>query len=144
NILPHLKSIKPAVLVVGGWFDAEDLSGTLKTYRAIKETSPSASNTIVMGPWYHGGWSNTAGNHLGDINFASNTGEFFRDKIELPFFKRYLKGEDDPHLPSAYMFETGRNQWKQYEQWPPRQAKVERIYLRSGGKLSFEAPAANE
>ena len=144
DILPHLKNIKPAVLVVGGWFDAEDLSGTLKTYRAIKETSPSASNTIVMGPWYHGGWSNTAGNHLGDINFASNTGEFFRDKIELPFFKRYLKGENDPHLPSAYMFETGRNQWKQYEQWPPRQAKVERIYLRSGGKLSFEAPAANE
>jgi hypothetical protein len=144
DILPHLKNIKPAVLVVGGWFDAEDLSGTLKTYRAIKETSPSASNTIVMGPWYHGGWSNTAGNHLGDINFASNTGEFFRDKIELPFFKRYLKGENDPHLPSAYMFETGRNQWKQYEQWPPRQAKVERIYFRSGGKLSFEAPAANE
>lgn len=143
DILPHLKNIKPAVLVVGGWFDAEDLSGTLKTYRAIKSTSPGPGNTIVMGPWYHGGWSYTAGNHLGDINFASNTGQFFRDNMELPFFKQYLKGEGDPHLPAAYMFETGKNQWKRYEQWPPRQAKAERIYLHSDGKLSFDAPTAN-
>ncbi len=144
DILPHLKNIKPAVLVVGGWFDAEDLSGTLKTYRAIKSTSPGAGNTIVMGPWYHGGWSYTAGNHLGDINFASNTGQFFRDNMELPFFKQYLKGEGDPHLPAAYMFETGKNQWKRYEQWPPQQTKAERIYLHSGGKLGFDAPTANE
>lgn len=144
DILPHLKNIKPAVLVVGGWFDAEDLSGTLKTYRAINASSPAASNTIVMGPWYHGGWSSTAGNHLGDINFASNTGEFFREKVELPFFKRYLKAAEDPHLPAAYMFETGRNQWKKYEQWPPRHARPERLYLRSGGKLSFDAPSPNE
>ncbi len=144
DILPHLRNVKPAVLVVGGWLDAEDLSGTLKAYRAIQASSPGAGNTIVMGPWYHGGWSYTAGNHLGDINFASNTGEFFREKIELPFFKRYLKGEGDPHLPAAYMFETGKNQWKRYEQWPPRQAKTERIYLRGGGKLSFAAPTTNE
>jgi hypothetical protein len=144
DILAHLKNVKPAVLVVGGWLDAEDLSGTLKTYRAIQASSPGAGNTIVMGPWYHGGWSYTAGNHLGDINFTSNTGEFFREKIELPFFKRYLKGEGDPHLPAAYMFETGKNQWKRYEQWPPQQAKTERIYLRGGGKLSFAAPTTNE
>jgi len=129
---------------VGGWFDAENLAGTLKTYRSIKSTSPGAGNTIVMGPWYHGGWSYTAGNHLGDINFASNTGQFFRDNMELPFFKQYLKGEGDPHLPAAYMFETGKNQWKRYEQWPPEQTKAERIYLHSGGKLNFDAPTANE
>jgi putative CocE/NonD family hydrolase len=144
NILPHLKNIRPAVLVVGGWFDAEDLSGTLKTHQAIHTGGTGTGDAIVMGPWYHGGWSYTAGNHLGDINFASNTGEFFREKIELPFFKQYLKGEGDPRLPAAYMFETGKNQWKQYDQWPPRQAKSKRIYLHSGGKLSFDAPAANE
>src|SRR3954465_12975230 len=56
NILPHLRDIKPAVLVVGGWCDAEDLSGTLKTYQAIETQSPETVNKLVMGPWVHGGW----------------------------------------------------------------------------------------
>ena len=74
NLVPHLRNIKPAVLVVGGWFDAEDLSGTLKTYRAIEKNSPGATNTIVMGPWYHGGWAHGDGEKLGDIQFGSQDG----------------------------------------------------------------------
>ncbi len=109
DILPHLKNIKPAVLVVGGWFDAEDLSGTLKTYRAIEKQSPQTSDKLVMGPWVHGGWSGRSGEKLGDISFGSDTSQFFRDEIELPFFRHYLKDAPDPDLPKAYVFETGKN-----------------------------------
>jgi hypothetical protein len=144
NLLPHLKDVKPATLVVGGWFDAEDLSGTLKTYRALKQNGAGHSNAIVMGPWYHGGWSSSDGEKLGDIEFYSKTAEFFRSDIELPFFRHYLKGSADPHLPQAYMFETGRNEWRIYEQWPPAEAKAQKIYLRAGGKLAFSPPEANE
>ncbi len=130
NLLPHLRNIKPATLVVGGWFDAEDLSGTLKTYRAIEKNSAGGSHIIAMGPWYHGGWDSSDGEKLGDIQFFTKTAEFFRDQIELPFFKHYLKNSPGPDLPEAYMFETGRNEWRRYAEWPPQQATTRKLYLR--------------
>ncbi len=141
NILPHLRSVTPAVLVVGGWYDAEDLSGTLKTFRAIEAQSPETYDKLVMGPWVHGGWQGARGHKLGDITFGGDTAEFFRDEIELPFFRHYLKGAVDPELPLAYVFETGKNIWSKFAQWPPAEAKPQRLYFAANGKLSFERPA---
>lgn len=141
NILPHLKSVTPAVLVVGGWFDAEDLSGTLKTFHAIQTQSPTTDERLVMGPWFHGGWRGSSGNKLGDISFGSNTSEFFSDAIELPFFLHYLKGAQEPALPTAYVFETGKNAWQRKQQWPPSNAREERFYFHANGALSQQAPA---
>lgn len=140
NVLPHLKNIKPAVMTVGGWFDAEDLYGALKTYKAIEKQSPGTYNILVMGPWYHGGWARDDGAHLGDIQFDSKTSLFYRENIELPFFNHYLKNKGELKLPDAYVFETGSNQWKTYDQWPPTSLKAEALYFHGDGKLSFEAP----
>jgi hypothetical protein len=140
NLLPHLKTVVPAVLVVGGWYDAEDLSGTLKTFRAISNQSPATVDKLVMGPWSHGAWNRSKGDKLGEISFGSNTGEFFRDEIELPFFRHYLKGAPDPDLPRAYLFETGSNTWKKLAQWPPP-GTPERLYFHAQGKLTFRPPA---
>jgi hypothetical protein len=140
NLLPHLKTVVPAVLVVGGWFDAEDLSGTLKTFRAIATQSPATVDKLVMGPWSHGAWNRSKGDKLGEISFGSDTGDFFRDEIELPFFRHYLKGAPDPDLPKAYLFETGSNTWKKLAQWPPP-GTPERLYFHAQGKLTFHPPA---
>ena len=139
NILQHLRSIAPAVLVVGGWYDAEDLSGTLKTFRAIDIQSPATANTLVMGPWSHGGWSMAKGERLGDISFDAPTAEYLRS-IELNFFRHYLKGALDPGLAKAIVFETGANVWKQFNRWPPP-TSAQRLYLHARGKLSFDLPA---
>jgi putative CocE/NonD family hydrolase len=140
NLLPHLNAVKPAVLVVGGWFDAEDLSGTLKTYRAIKSQSSATVASIVMGPWRHGGWNRTPGDKLGDIPFGAPTSLYYRNEIEFPFFRHYLKGNGAP-APAAQMFLTGRNVWKTLPQWPPANAAPQRLYLASDHHLSFNAPA---
>ncbi len=140
NILPHLRNIKPAVLVVGGWFDAEDLSGTLKTFRAIEKQSPATVEKLVMGPWAHGGWIRGSGEKLGDIAFGSRTSEFFQDEIELPFFRHYLKGAPDPGLPKAFMFETGKNVWHKEEQWPPADVAQQKFYFHEQGQLRRESP----
>jgi putative CocE/NonD family hydrolase len=140
NILRHLTAVKPAVLVVGGWFDAEDLSGTLKTYRAIEQNSPGTDLRIVMGPWYHGGWRRTRGDKLGDISFGAPTAEYFRDEIEFPFFRHYLKGTGDLALQKATMFDTGKNAWQSSPVWPPKNATPSRLYLRAQNKLEFRAP----
>lgn len=136
----HLKSIKPAMMTVGGWFDAEDLFGALETYKTIERTSPGAYNTIVMGPWFHGGWARSDGDKLGFVKFDSKTAEFYRDEIEFPFFMHFLKDAKDPGLPEAFMFETGTNQWRREPVWPPKDAAQKALYFQANGKLSFDAP----
>jgi putative CocE/NonD family hydrolase len=141
NTRPHLKNIRPAVMTVGGWFDAEDLFGALNTYKSVEKQSPGAFNILVMGPWFHGGWSRGDGEGLGEVRFGSKTSVFYRENIELPFFNYYLKDKGKPDLPEAYVFETGSNKWKTYDHWPPSNAREEDLYIIANGKLSFSAPA---
>ncbi len=141
NLRPHLRNIKPAVLTVGGWFDAEDLFGALNTYSSIEKNSPGATNTLVMGPWFHGGWSRGDGASLGNVKFGAKTSEFYRENIEFPFFNFYLKGKGDPKLPEAYVFETGTNIWRKLDSWPPKNVQTRTLYFHPNGTLSFDAPA---
>ncbi len=140
DLAPHLKNIHCAVLTVGGWFDAEDLQGPFSTYRAVEKNNPGIFNGLVVGPWVHGGWAGLAGNHLGHVNFASNTGDYYRQQILFPFFEQYLKGAGDAKLPEAYVFETGTNVWRQYSVWPPKEAEAKTLYFRENGALSFDPP----
>ncbi len=137
----HMHNITPAALFVGGWFDAEDLSGPLKLFRAVEAGGPQSPNTLVMGPWRHGGWARGDGNTLGNLNFASKTGEFCRDQIELPFFIEHLKGakKKPVEFPKAWVFQTGTNQWERYDQWPPKTAAHRKLYLSANGVLQFDA-----
>ncbi|MGD9724299.1 MAG: CocE/NonD family hydrolase [Pirellulales bacterium] len=143
-ITPHLRNIRPAVMTVGGWFDAEDLYGPLHIYQATEEQSPGATNTLVIGPWSHGGWYGEHGDHLGHVSFDQQTAVFYRNHIELAFLKHYLKGAADPKLPEAYVFETGTNQWRKYDAWPPKNTAAKTLYFHAGGRLSFDPPAPAE
>lgn len=140
NILYHLKDIKAAVLVTGGWYDAEDLYGAIKTYQTIAQNNPLSKVHFVMGPWSHGGWAGGNGDHLGDVSFGNPTGPYYRENIEFKFFMHYLKNAADPGLPAATAFETGSNQWKSFASWPPAEAKEKNLYFLPGGRLSFQAP----
>ncbi len=140
NLRPHLKNIKPAVMVVGGWFDAENLYGALQTYRTVEKNSPGAFNMLVMGPWVHGGWSRGTGESLGEARFNTKTSVYFRDNIEAPFFNHFLKDKGEFQHPEAYVFETGANLWHKLSVWPPPNVQARTLYFHQGGKLSFEAP----
>jgi uncharacterized protein len=140
NVRPHLRNIKPAVMTVGGWFDAEDLYGALNTYKTIEQTNPTTHNTLVMGPWFHGGWARSDGDFLGSVNFGTKTSLAFREQVELPFFNCLLKDKCDQKLPEAMVFETGSNKWRKYDSWPPKNVESREIYLNSNGRLSFTQP----
>ena len=141
NTLPHFKNIKPAVLTVGGWFDAEDLYGPLKTYRAIEAGSPGADNYLVMGPWFHGGWARSTGEFLGNIHFGTNTSEYYQREIEFPFFTWFLKQQGKKPDTEAYIFETGSNRWREYTAWPLVNTKA-KLWLQPKGGLNFEQDSA--
>ncbi|MEM7311553.1 MAG: CocE/NonD family hydrolase [Planctomycetota bacterium] len=144
NILTHLKKIKPAVLTVGGWFDAEDCYGPLNVYKSTEKQSPSADNKIVMGPWFHGGWHRANGNHLGHVRFDQDTSIYYRKAIELPFLNYHLKNADDPELAEATMFQTGVNQWRKFEKWPPKNVQKQRWYFHGDGRLSRKRPETSK
>jgi putative CocE/NonD family hydrolase len=134
----HLKDIKPAVLTVGGWFDAEDLWGALHTYGSANQMSPQGDVRLVMGPWCHGCWARTEGDHLGNVWFGAKTSVYYREHIEFPFFEHYLKGKPDPNLAKATVFETGTDQWREYDSWPPKNTKKVSLYVAAGGKLLLQ------
>ncbi len=140
STLQWLRKIRPAVLTVGGWFDAEDLWGALHTYEAANRQSPEGEVRLVMGPWCHGCWARTEGDHLGNVWFSGKQSEFYQEKIEFPFFEHHLKGAPKAQLPKAYVFETGSDVWRQYDAWPPKEAKATALYLGPDGSLSFEPP----
>lgn len=144
NTRNHVSGVKPAMLVVGGLFDAEDCYGAWRLYEAIEEKNPGKTfNKIVMGPWYHGQWSRPDGTSLGNISFGQRTADWYQNNIEVPFFNHHLKGKGDlSRLPEATVFMTGTNEWKQYDAWPPANAKDRAVYFQPGGALGWERPTA--
>ena len=142
EIHQYMNNIDHAILNVAGWFDAEDFYGPLGIYFAIEERNPNNNSTLVVGPWRHGGWNRDDGDQLGDIRFGSKTGEYFRRKVQFPFFNYHLNGKGELNLPEALVFETGSNEWKSYDHWPPAEAEEQNLYLNADGKLSFSAPSA--
>jgi len=140
SLWKFMKNVTPAVLNVGGWFDAEDPMGPLRVYRAVEEHNPNTTNALVMGPWCHGCWARGDGDKLGNLDFNVKTSAFFREQIQFPFFMKYLK--DKPmDLPEAWLFLTGLNEWRKLDAWPPKNGQKTTFYFHSRGRLNNEAPA---
>ncbi len=143
NPLSHAKNLKPALLTVGGWFDAEDLYGALETYEKLEKQNPKATNKLVMGPWCHGCWWSEASS-LGDIQFNAPTGQYYLDSLFLPFMNYHLKNQGQvPQLAEATVFQTGTNKWRTFATWPPANLQEQSLYLLPNGKLDFTAPTGS-
>ena len=131
-----IKNVKPAMLITGGLFDAEDGYGAWNTYKALVKQSPRTISKLVVGPWYHGQWASNDGAHLGNINFESNTSLYYQD-LEVPFFNYYMKGTGSDTLSKATIFFSGENKWRRFTAWPVSNAVPTPVYLQQNGKLSF-------
>ncbi len=138
----YLKRVKVPMLNVAGWWDQEDFYGPIKIYETLERHDQQKLNFFVSGPWNHGGWARSDGSSLGKIKFDGNTSLHYREKIEAPWFAYWLKDRGQPVMTEAITFQTGANEWKRYDQWPPRNLTTDRkLYFQAQGKLSFEPPA---
>ncbi|WP_202907568.1 CocE/NonD family hydrolase [Mariniblastus fucicola] len=147
SILPHLKDIKTNVLVVGGFYDAEDLYGPLNIYRSIEKNNDTF-NAIIMGPWEHGEWARRGVRPdqiytVGKLGIDKGLQEFYQRQVEAPFFAHFLKGEGAAPEFEAMMYDTGARSWKKFSKWPPAESKTIKQYFGAGGKLGSEAPQSN-
>jgi hypothetical protein len=137
DVRAHLRNLKPAVMTVGGWYDAEDLFGTLETYKKAEANNPSTYNILVMGPWYHGQWASGDGDHLGDVPFHQNTSRWYREHVEFPYFERILREDKPAGLAEAIVYETGANQWRHLPAWPPKETVEKTLHLQADGRLGW-------
>ena len=142
NVPQHFSGVKHPVLIVGGWWDAEDFSGVFHMFRGLEKLSPGNDTHIVVGPWDHGGWARNPGDAFYGMQYGTKTGEDFRRQDEVPFFRQHLKDGPPINLPKALMFETAGNRWRRCEAWPPSGATSTKVFLGPNGSLSFTAPAA--
>jgi len=131
-----IKGVKPAMLITGGLFDAEDGYGAWHTYQALVKQSPNTNSKLVIGPWYHGQWASNNGTRMGNIDFGSNTAAYYQD-LEVPYFNYYLKGKGADPLSKVTIFFSGENKWHTFSQWPLTNATATPVYLEANGKLSF-------
>ncbi len=138
---PYLTGVKVPMLNVAGWYDQEDFYGPQTIYKILNQHAPNGPNYFVAGPWNHGGWSHGAGNHLGPVQFGSNTAEYFRRQVQAKWFRYWLRQEGHLDQPKALVFQTGTNVWQRYAAWPPKIARPRKLYFRSGLSLSFQAAA---
>jgi len=139
-VTPYLKQVTVPNLNVAGWFDQEDFYGPMEIYAALEKKDSNHRNFLVVGPWNHGGWSRGDGRTLGKINFASDTSRYFREKVQAPWFAYWLKDKGTLPVREALTFETGTNQWKDSDQWPPRGTALRKLYFHPQGRLSFDLP----
>jgi putative CocE/NonD family hydrolase len=141
NILPKLKNIRCATMTVGGWYDNEDLYGALQTYQHIERQDPGIFNVLVIGPWYHGGWSSVDGDWLGEAYFEQKTGDYFRKNMQLQFFDHFLKDKGDiSAIHEVNLFDTGSHEWRSFDRYEPSASADTALYLTSNGGLSFAMP----
>ena len=140
---PYLTRVTVPTLNVAGWWDQEDFYGPMKIYELLEAHDTARHNYVVAGPWNHGGWARGQGDRLGAIAFGSDTSAYYREHIQAPWFAYWLKDRGELPVKEALMFQTGSNQWRQYDAWPPRAGIAEKpLYFREDGRLSFDKPTA--
>ena len=123
-------------MIVGGTFDAENTYGALETYKQIEKQNPINNNMLVLGPWFHGGWVRSNGESFGDIRFGEPTSTYYQQNFELPFFDYHLKGKGSFDKAEANVYFSGTNQWKSFDQWPPKETRPKTYYLSQHHKLT--------
>ena len=140
-VAPQLGAPRVPFLNTAGWFDAEDFYGPLKIYETLEKTDAEGRNYLVVGPWSHGGWHrDKTARRFGPLDFGSDTVEHYRKEIHGKWFAQWLKGEGSENRPEAEIFQTGCNEWRSYDQWPPKDVEARKLYLQADGALAFSPP----
>ncbi len=143
SMLTTMKYPQIPILHVGGYYDQEDLNGPQIMYAQMEKKDTFNRNHIVLGPWNYGQWARNKADSLGKISFESNTASYFQH-LQKQWFDYWLKGIGNENFKEAYCFQTGTNQWKTYDTWPPKNANTKKLYVNADNKASFTKPTSNK
>lgn len=141
SMLTYLEEVKVPTLNVVGWWDAEDFNGSMEIYEKWEDNDPQDVNHLAVGPWFHGAWWRTQFNSFGALDFYPDPSRYYREHIEAPFFRYYLRSEGEGEFPEAWVYQTGANEWRTYEQWPAKERSREvSFFFQTDRRLSLSPP----
>jgi putative CocE/NonD family hydrolase len=142
--------LKVPMMLVHSLWDQEDIYGAPAVYKAIKPKDVNNDKVfLVLGPWHHGQEIEN-GSSLGAIEFNSDTGLYFREKILAPFLAHFLKDNAPPlTVPPVTAFVTGENDWENLSSWPAGcqsgcAPKATPLYFNGNLKVSFSEPKRSD
>lgn len=148
ELAPWLETVPDIpCLHIGGWYDIF-LSGTLENFRAACLSSAAAGDqALVIGPWQHIPWASLNGS----LDHGAAGGNVV-DLWQSDWFDRFLRDGHPAEVPAARVryFRMGADDWREADIWPPRDAEMRELFLRSDGRansasgdgsLSAQAPA---
>jgi putative CocE/NonD family hydrolase len=138
---------------VGGWYDIF-LGGTLRNYQGLKAGAGMVyarnNQRLVIEIGGHAG----GGEKIGDVTFGKQA-TWDQAGAMLRWYDYIIKSAPngmDQEKP-VRLFTMGRNEWRDFDDWPPPGAQPQRMYLHSSGSangsdgagsLSFTAPTGEE
>ena len=84
-------------------------------------------------------------NTVGNYYFGDSISLKFQKEIETNFFNHFLKGKGDQKsgLPEAYVFDSGKKEWKSYDAWPPNNVVKEDWFLSENQTLTSAKETTN-
>jgi putative CocE/NonD family hydrolase len=143
STLTYIHTPQIPILHVGGYFDQEDLNGPQLMYHHLEKKDALNYNYICLGPWNHGGWEGKNADSLGEIKFGSNTAEWFQT-FEKQWFDFWLRGIGEGKFAEANCFQTGSNNWKTYDSWPPKKVELKKLYANTNHSTGFSKPMSKD
>lgn len=118
-------STMPPVNMVTGWWDLF-LLGQLSDYAALRKAGVQAR--LLVGPWLHGA--------PGELRAVLRS--------DATWLNHHLNGGPAPKGKPVKLFLQQAHRWLEFDEWPPPQAEPVKHHLRAGGRLTTDAPGAEE
>jgi uncharacterized protein len=112
----HAANVKRPITMIAGWFDIFT-PWQMKDFVALRQAG--CESRITIGPWQHT-----------DMQ-AVSVG--LQDAVE--WFNRHLLGKAATTRKAVRLFVIGANEWREFDDWPPRESIAENWYLQSQRKL---------
>jgi hypothetical protein len=122
-------------LSIGGWYDVF-LPSTLAAFKRVRSTTRSRfareSSRLIVGPWNHTQRNGVFSTRTFDLDNRAKP--FNLTDIHIDWFRSHLCNHSTiPCGPPVELYIMGVDKWRNFEDWPPPQAKILELFLHSAG-----------
>lgn len=138
SIAGRYDRIHTPILHITGWNDFI-CRYTLDIYEGVAAAQTAENRPfqkLVVGPWRHDQYWGTD-TKVGDEDFgaAAQMGANKIIKLSVRWFDRWLKGKQNSieKEPPVRLFVMGKNEWREFDRWPPAAVKSQKWYFGGSG-----------
>ncbi len=139
------QGIKIPLLLIGGWWDHNDLFRSFQWLRTQGHESARDQHRLLFGPWHHFATGTATVGATAELTEAEKAfwdGEKISQQSALAFFDFHLRSIDNKFNQQARLrfFQHGEENWQEADTWPPAGVQDTPFYLLPDQSLSASPP----